>query len=69
IPAYLITAIVCVVLFTVPITNSIFGFLHAWQYLIIAFALLAISLLLSNRYQRKMFSSSVKKSLKGRNEE
>ena len=65
IPAYLFTAAVCTVVFTVPKTNGIFMFLHGWQYLLIASSLLAISLFLAKRHTKKMFSDSVKKTLKG----
>lgn len=68
IPAYIVTALAAVVIFVVPSTNAIFGFLHAWEYLLIALALLAVNLLLSRRYVKKMFGSSVKKTLKGDNE-
>ncbi len=65
IPAYIVTAVAAVLIFTIPQTNAIFSFLHTWEYIVIAVALFAISLRLSKRYVKKMFGSSVKKTLKG----
>ncbi len=65
IPATLITAVVCAVIYLLPQTNYLFPFLHIWDYVIIAVVLVGIALNLSRRYVKKMFSESVKKTLKG----
>lgn len=67
IPAVLVTAATCAVVYRIPATNGIFGFLHAREYILLAVILLAVALRLSRRYVRKMFSESVKKTLKGGN--
>lgn len=63
-PAYLLTAAACTVIFTVPRTNSIFTFLRAPHYVIIALSVLAVALLLSRRQAKNMFGDSVKKTLR-----
>lgn len=65
IPATIITAVTCAVLYLLPNTNHIFPFLHAADYLLIAAVLVLIALNLSRKYVKRMFSSSVKKTLKG----
>ena len=67
IPAILITAAACTTVFVIPRTNELFGFLHAREYILLAILLVAVALRLSRRYVRKMFSQSVKKTLKGGN--
>ena len=65
IPAAAITAITCAVIYLNPVTNGYFPFLHAGDYLIIAAVLVLIALNLSRKYVKRMFSDSVKKTLKG----
>ncbi len=65
IPAVLITAIACTVVYMLPATNAMFAFLHAGDYLILFTALVAIALVLSKKQAAKMFNESVKKTLKG----
>ncbi len=65
IPALIITAIGCVVIYTVPATNAIFTFLHAPDYIILAVALIAVAVFLSRKQARRMFHDSVKKTMKG----
>lgn len=69
IPAYIVTAAAAFFIFIYPTTNGMFGYLHRTEYITIAVALLAIGLLLSRRYVKKMFSSSVKKTLNGGEEQ
>ncbi len=64
IPAFLVTAVTCVVLYTTPKTNYIFGFLHAREYIILAAVLIAIALNLSRKNAARMFGESVKKTLR-----
>ena len=65
IPAAVITAITCAVIYMTPKTNGYFPFLHTRDYLLIAAILVLIALNLSRKYVKKMFSDSVKKTLKG----
>lgn len=65
IPAYIVTAVAAVLVFTQPKTNAIFTYLHAGQYVLLAASMLAINLLLSRRYVKKIFHMSVKKNLRG----
>lgn len=67
IPAILVTAVACTVVYSLPQTNELFSFLHAREYILLALLLVAVALRLSRRYVRKMFSQSVKKTLKGGN--
>ena len=67
IPAMIVTGIVCTVIFIVPKTNGIFIFLHARDYIVLAILLIAVAARLSAKYVSRMFSDSVKKTLKGGN--
>lgn len=67
IPAVLVTAVTCTVIYLIPVTNGLFGFLHAREYLIAAVILVAVALRLANRHVHKMFDRSVKKTLRGGN--
>lgn len=64
IPAAVVTAAACIAVYTIPKTNYFFPFLHTGDYLLIAAILILIALDLSRRYVRKMFSESVKKTLR-----
>lgn len=65
IPAFLVTGIGCAVIFMLPETNGLLTYMHAGEYIIIGLALAAIAVRLSRKYVKKMFSESVKKTLKG----
>ncbi len=65
IPALLITAIACTVIYMLPSTNSMFTFLHAPDYIILAVALMATAFFLSRKQAGRMFRDSVKKTLRG----
>lgn len=65
IPAFLVTGIACTVIFMLPETNRLFTYMHAGEYIIIGLALAAIAVRLSRKYVKRMFSESVKKTLKG----
>lgn len=67
IPAILVTAVTCTVIYLIPTTNGLFGFLHAREYVIVAVILVAVALRLAHRHVHKMFDQSVKKTLKGGN--
>ncbi len=65
IPAAIVTAVTCTMVYMIPKTNYMFPFLHAADYVLIAAVLVLIALNLSRKYVKKMFSDSVKKTLKG----
>lgn len=67
IPAILITAVTCIVIYLTPKTNGMFQFLHAGDYILLLVILVAVAIQLSRRYIKKMFGESVKKTLKGGN--
>ena len=64
IPAAVITAAACIAIYLIPATNDIFPFLHGWDYVFIAAVMVLIALNLARKYVRKMFSQSVKKTLR-----
>ena len=53
------------ILYLNPKTNAIFPFMHAPQYILIVLGVVIITVLLTRRYNKKMFSESVRKTLKG----
>ena len=65
IPAFIVTAITCTVIFMIPKTNGIFTYMHALDYILIAAVMVLVAIRLSGKYVKKMFSQSVKKTLKG----
>lgn len=65
IPAFIVTAITCTVIFIVPQTNKYFTYLHARDYAFIVVIMVLVAIRLSGKYVKKMFSQSVKKTLKG----
>ncbi len=65
IPAVLVTAVACIVVYRVPVTNAMFTYLHVGDYLLLTVALVAIAMVLSRKQVAKMFNESVKKTLKG----
>ena len=65
VPAIVLSAVILTVLFTIPKTNGMFTFLHAGEYLLVLVGIIVICLYMSKRFVSKMFSSSVKKTLKG----
>ncbi len=64
-PAILITAGVCVFIYRYPQTNYIFAYLHAGDYAVLGLMLVGIALNLARLHAKRMFSESVKKTLKG----
>ncbi len=65
VPAYLITAITCIIIYTVPKTNGMFPYIHTEGYLLIAISLLLVGIGLSRKHAKAMFKDSVKKTLRG----
>lgn len=65
IPAFLLVVAVAVLIFTTPAFNSYFVYLYAWQYALIFLGMLILTLRITNKQISRLFSESVKKSLKG----
>lgn len=65
IPAYIIMILFAALAFRFPVTSRMFVYLYWYQYVIIALSLLVIDLRLSRKYVKKIFGSTVKKTLKG----
>lgn len=64
-PAIVILAVVATVLYRLPVTNSIFPFMKAWHYVLILLGALFLCVRVARRYNRKVFSQSVRKTLRG----
>ena len=67
IPAFVITAILSAVVFLTPTLNGYFTYLYAWQYVLIAIGMILLTVLVTHKQVKRLFSESVKKSLKGGN--
>ena len=65
IPAYTVMILFAALIFKFPATNAMFDYLYWYQYLIIALSILVIDLRLSRKYVKKIFGTTVKKTLKG----
>ena len=64
IPAFLITYIGAFILFSIPYTNSMFTYLHFWQYILIFIGMIFLAYRVSHRQNKRIFKESVKKSIK-----
>ena len=64
-PAIIALGIAVTVLYRLPITNAIFPFLHAGHYLLILLGAIFLCVRVAGRYNRKVFSQTVRKTLKG----
>ena len=64
-PAVVILAIVATVLYRLPVTNSIFPFMRAWHYVLILLGAIFLCVRVARRYNKKVFSQSVRKTLRG----
>ncbi len=69
IPAYIVTIISAVLIFTSPKYNEYFSYLYAWQYALIFAGMLILTALVTRKQIKNMFGESVKKSLKGGTEQ
>ena len=65
IPSIILLIVMAFVIYLTPKTNGIFPFMHAPQYALIVLGVVIITVLLTRRYNKKMFSESVRKTLKG----
>lgn len=64
-PAILILGIAAAVLYRLPVTNSIFPFMHARHYVLILLGAIFLCVRVARRYNQKVFSQSVRKTIKG----
>lgn len=65
IPAFVLTAAAAVTVFTVPTLNSHFTYMYAWQYVAIAAGMIILTVRVTRKQIRKLFSESVKTALRG----
>jgi hypothetical protein len=65
IPAFVLVAVVAVLIFASPVFNQFFTYLYAWQYVLIYIGMLLLTVRVTHLQIRKLFGESVKKSLKG----
>ena len=67
IPGFICMATVATLIYTSPAMNSFFVYLYAWQYAVIAFGMILLTVMITRKQVRRLFGESVKKSLKGDN--
>ena len=65
IPAYILVIATAVLIFTTPKFNEFFTYLYPWQYAVIFVGMLILTFRITHNQIRRLFSESVKKSLKG----
>ena len=65
IPAFLSVILLAILLFTSPLFNAMFSFLYIWEYFVIFFGMILLSVRITKKQISKLFGESVKKSLKG----
>lgn len=65
VPALFVLLVGALVIFLTPQFNPAFMFLHAWQYVLIILGMIALTLRVTYHQIRRLFKTSVKKSLKG----
>ncbi len=65
IPAFVAVIVAAVLIFTLPAVNAIFSYLYAWQYALIFIGMLLLTVRVTQKQIKRLFSSSVKKALKG----
>lgn len=65
IPAFLLVGLAAVLIFTSPTFNAFFVYLYGWQYALIFFGMILLTVRTTYKQIRRLFGESVKKSLKG----
>ncbi len=65
IPAFVAVAVTAFMIFTIPAVNGFFSYLYAWQYLLIFIGMLLLTVRVTSKQIKRLFSQSVKKALKG----
>ena len=69
VPAFILVGAVATLIFTSPKFNDFFVYLYAWQYAFIFIGMLILTTRITHKQINRLFSESVKKSLKGGNAE
>ena len=69
IPAYLVVIASAILIYLTPTFNAIFMYLYVWQYLIIFVGMLFLAYRVTKKQIGRLFNESVKKSLKGGEEQ
>lgn len=64
-PAIILTGVAAVVIYRIPVTNAIFPYLGVWHYCLIFLGAVLLALRVARRYNHKIFSQSVRKTLRG----
>lgn len=64
-PAVCLLVATAVLIYRTPSTNAIFPFLGPWHYILILFGAAFLCVRIARRYNRKVFSQSVRKTLRG----
>ena len=64
-PAYAFLLAAALIVFLTPLLSGFFTFLHWWQYFLIVFGMILLTLRVTHKQIGKLFRESVKKSLKG----
>ncbi len=65
IPAFVVMVATAVLIFTTPAFNKYFVYLYGWQYALIFFGMLLLTVRTTHKQIRRLFRESVKKALKG----
>ena len=65
IPATILMILAAILIFTSPKFNEYFTYLYFWQYALIFFGMLLLTVRVTYKQIRKLFGETVKKSLKG----
>ncbi len=65
IPAYMAVLLMGILISTVPVFNSFFSYLYAWQYVLIFVGMLLLCIRVTQKQIKKLFGVSVKKALRG----
>lgn len=65
IPGFLLLALLATLIYTSPEANGLFNYLYFYQYALIALGMVILTLRITRKQIARLFSESVKKSLKG----
>lgn len=65
VPSYICVGVAAYFIFTTPATNGMFMYLYPWQYAVIFVGMLLLTFRITRGQIKKLFKTSVKKSLKG----
>lgn len=65
IPAFILVALAAILIFTSPKFNAFFTYLYFWQYILIYIGMIFLTVRVTRKQIQRLFGESVKKSLKG----